>query len=247
MNKYAFIGLLVFALGFHEVQAQNTNAKPAYQMINSMMVKPKRGMEKKFEQGVLAHIEQFHKSGPNRARLAVISEGFRSDGWYVWTMGPTTYTELDRAPQGEAKHDEDWDKNVDIYVEQYDENFLWKLQDEISYTPADYNPKNLDVWIIDLKPGMRFEFGELMKKWKTMFEQKKYPYSQRVFYNELWNRRGMDVSIAFSFDKYADFDLDIKFKEDYESIFGPGSHAAFWRSWNNCVENTTEHMRKFLN
>ncbi|MGB4968176.1 MAG: hypothetical protein WBO31_01510, partial [Saprospiraceae bacterium] len=54
--------------------AQTTPSKPAYGMYNNMLVKPKRGHEKQFEQGVKAHNAMFHASGPSKATLAVITE-----------------------------------------------------------------------------------------------------------------------------------------------------------------------------
>ncbi|MBK7693571.1 MAG: hypothetical protein IPI30_04395 [Saprospiraceae bacterium] len=72
--------------------AQATTDKPAYHMYNNMLVMPKRGMEKKFEDGVKAHNAMFHSSGPNKATLSQITEGFKSNGWYVWSMGPMTFT-----------------------------------------------------------------------------------------------------------------------------------------------------------
>lgn len=226
--------------------AQTGSGKTNYQMYNSNYMKPKRGHEKLFEEGVKAHNAAFHASGPHKASLSIITQGTNSDGWYLWNMGPLTYTDLDHQPNGNAKHDEDWDKNVDAHVEEYGESLLWKLNEELSYTPANYNPKNLDVWLVDIKPGMKYQFADLMKKMKPIWETKKYPFSLRVFYNDLWSKKGNDAAIVYSFDKYADFDLDIKFKEDYESVHGSGSYDNFWKSWNECVVSVDEHLRKII-
>lgn len=245
MKKF-LLWLLVCGFVHNHSFAQAKTDMPAYQMFNNMLVKPKRGMEKKFEDGVKAHNAMFHSSGPNRATLSQITEGFKSDGWYVWSMGPMTFTDMDHAPGGDAKHDADWDKNVDVYVEEYGESHFWKLQDKLSYTPPNYNPSHIDVWIVDIKPGMRYEFAELMKMNKAVWDAKKYNFSSRVFYNELWNRSGQDAAVIFNFEKYAEYDEDIKFKEDYESVHGPGSYDSFWKRWHSCVEGVNEQMRKFI-
>ncbi len=221
-------------------------AKKTYQMFNTNRMKPKRGHEKMFEAAVKAHIAKFHADGPYAARISSITEGSGSDGWYVWTMGPLMYADMDKMPQGTKEHDDDWDKNVDIHVEEYGESYFWKLQDELSFTPANYRPDRIDVWSIDIKQGMRYQFAELMKKWKAMWEAKKYPYSLRVFFNDLWSGKGEDVSIVYSFNTYAEFDADISWRNDYEAMYGAGSWDNFWKEWNQCVNSVDEHLRKFV-
>jgi hypothetical protein len=238
--------LFAILVAFTNLMAQTGKVKP-YKMMNTMTVKPKRGQETQFEDAVKAHIAKFHPTGtPTAARLSVITEGQGSDGWYVWAMGPLMYTDLDNQPQGKKDHDDDWSANVDVHVEAYGESMFWKLQEQISYTPANYNPDNIDVWTIDIKPGMRPQFEELMKKWKAMWDAKKYPFSLRVFYNDLWNSDGKDVSIVYSFANYAEFDLDISWKNDYNDMYGKNSWDEFWKEWNTCVNSTGEHLRKFI-
>ena len=244
MKKLVMI-IVVFVAYTTTLLAQ-TAANKSYQMYNTQMMKPKRGQEKLFEDGVKAHIAKYHPAGPYAARLSVITDGAGSDGWYHWSMGPLTYTDLDKMPQGNKEHDDDWTKNVDSHVEINGESNFWKLQEDLSFTPANYMPERLDVWLIDIKPGMRYEFAELMKKWKGMWEAKKYPFAMRVFYNDLWSGKGNDASIVYSFTKYADFDTDFNWRKDYESIYGEGSYANFWRSWSDCVANSDEQLRKFI-
>ncbi|MFZ1677124.1 MAG: hypothetical protein WAT91_07625 [Saprospiraceae bacterium] len=226
--------------------AQTAGTTKTYQMYNTMYVKAKRGQENLLEAAVTAHINKFHATAPHQARFAEITEGTGSDGWYFWSMGPLMYADLDHQPEGNKEHDADWANNVDIHIDQYGESNLWKLQEDLSVTPANYHPDRADVWSMDIKPGMRFQFADLMKKWKAMWEAKKYTYSLRVFYNDLWSSKGNDAVIIYSFDKYADFDDDISWRNDYESIYGAGSWDNFWKSWNECVASTDEHLRKYI-
>jgi hypothetical protein len=226
--------------------AQASKLTKSYQMFNVNYMKPKRGEEKQFEAAVLAHNARFHNAAPYTARLAKISEGSGSDGWYVWVMGPNMYADLDHQPDGNKEHDDDWSKNIDVHVAEYGESNFWKLQDELSYTPPNYMPERVDVWTMDIKPGMRYQFADLMKKWKALWEAKKYPYSMRVFYNDLFSANGKDASIVYSFSKYSDFDFDIKWREDYEAMYGVGSWDNFWKVWNESVASTDEHLRKYI-
>ena len=120
------------------------------------------------------------------------------------------YSDLDNQPNyNSVEHDNDWGANVDPHIEEYGEANIWKLLDSISVTPAGYNPDRLDVWVIDIKPGMRGRFLTLMMNWKALWEANKYPFSICVFLNDLWNGDGKDAAIVYSFKKYADFDSDI--------------------------------------
>src|ERR1700747_1727060 len=92
--------------------------------------------------------------------------------------------------------------------------------DSLSYTPPNYNPAQVDIWTMKLKPGMRFQFADLMKKWKGLWDAKKYPFSMRVFYNDLFTSTGKDAAVVYSFDKFAEFDLDISWRNDYEALYG---------------------------
>lgn len=238
----ALISIPVFACCMY---AQTSKTVTNYQMFNVMNIMPKKGMEEQFEAGISAHNAKYHSSGPYKARCASITHGAGSDGWYVWAMGPLTYTDMDNEPNGNKEHDADWNKNVDAFVDHYGETKLWKLREDLSVTPPNYNPGRVDVWGITVNPGMRYKFDELMKKWKGMWEAKKYTYCLRVFNSDLMTS-GHNTSMVFSFEKFAEFDLDVSWKNDYESLYGSGSWANFWKDWNECVSATDEHLRKYL-
>jgi hypothetical protein len=238
--------LIAFAGFVTALSAQTAPPKKAYQIYQTQYIKPKHGKETQFEAAVKAHNAKFHATGPHSARLSVITTGSGSDGWYVWAMGPFMYPDLDHAPAGEKTHDDDWTNNIDPLVDQYGETTNWKLDEDISITPADYKPENIDVWTMDVKPGMRAKFADNLKMMAAVWKAKKYPYSFRVFNNDLFSSNGKDVSIVYSFKNYTEFDMDFKFKEDYESINGAGSWQKFWDTWNECTSSTDEHFRKFL-
>lgn len=238
--------ILSLVLWTASVAFSQGKVKP-YQMFETTPMKPKRGHEKQFEESVKSHNAKYHASGPHKAALAAVTEGMNSNGWYYWIMGPCTYTDLDTQPnENNAEHDNDWAANVDPHVEEYGEIYTWKLQDSLSFTPPNYNPDRVDVWIMDIKPGMKGRFSELMKKWKALWDANNYPYSMRLFFNDLWSGKGQDAAIVYSFNRYADFDIDIKWKEDYERKFGTGSWDKFWKEWNECVASTSEQLRKYI-
>jgi hypothetical protein len=243
--KQLILSMLIVCFSLSLLMAQSAENK-SYDMYSLLMLKPKRGHEKDFEAGVKLHNEKWHASGPHSARLSSISYGPGSDGWYVWGMGPLTYTDLDTEPAGKKEHDDDWSKNVDPHVETYGEASLWKLQDKLSYTPPNYMPDRIDVWSINIKQGKRDQFADNIEKLKVVWEEKKYPFSFRVFYSDLWNSNGADASIVFSFSNFAQFDADIPIRADYDAKYGTGSWDTWWDVFNQTVEGVDEQIREFV-
>jgi len=218
-----------------------------YSMYQNEWIKPKIGQEAAFEKAVMAHIAKFHTADPYKARLSRIDIGVGSDGWYIFTMGPTMYAQMDAQPNGNnADHDKDWNTNIAPLVEEYGETTEWRLNEDNSYTPANYNPDKVDVWLIKIKPGMRYKFDELCKKASKVSADKKYDMSFRVFNSDLFNQSGYNAAIVFSFNKWGDLDKDIAYKADYEAAYGAGSWESFWDDWRSCVEKTDENVRSFV-
>jgi len=245
MRKLLFLAVMVMC-STTILFAQANQVKP-YTMLQTEWIKPKIGQEQAFEKAVMAHIAKFHSADPYKARLQRCEVGLGSDGWYIFTMGPTTYTAMDGQPNGNnADHDKDWNTNIAPLVQEYGETSEWKLQDDISYTPANYAPDKVDVWAIQIKPGMRYKFEELCKKVSKVSTDKKYAMSFRVFYNDLWNQSGYNASVVFGFNKWSDLDIEVAYKADYEAAYGPGSWDNFWDDWRSCVAKTDEGVRSFV-
>jgi len=97
-----------------------------------MYILPKRGMEDKFEAAVKAHDVKFHPEGPFVAGLRKVEYGEKA-GWYVWIYGPTDYASIDKRPDKEGGHADDWAKNVDPLVDQYGATNLWNYNPALSF------------------------------------------------------------------------------------------------------------------
>jgi hypothetical protein len=245
MRKFSFfVVVILFATSIAFAQ---TNMVKPYTMYQTELIKPKIGQEPAFEKAVMAHISKFHASDPYKARLERVDGGMGSDGWYVFIMGPTNYAAMDGQPNGNNQaHDDDWSKNISPLVEKYGETSFWKLQDDLSYTPASYAPAMLDIWSLKIKPGMRYKFEDLAKKISKVSTDKKYAMSFRVFYNDLFDQSGYNASVVFGFNKWSDLDIDVAYKADYEAAYGPGSWDNFWDDWRSCVETVDESIRTFV-
>ena len=98
--------------------------KESYSMVEITFMLPKIGMEKNFENSVKEHNAKYHKDGPFRASLDYILTG-KEAGWYVWIMGPCTFSNLDNRPEDDA-HRAHWDKNVSPTVAKYGRTEYWR-------------------------------------------------------------------------------------------------------------------------
>ncbi|MBK7693569.1 MAG: hypothetical protein IPI30_04385 [Saprospiraceae bacterium] len=83
---------------------------------------------------------------------------------------------------------------------------------------------------------MRYEFAELMKMNKAVWDAKNTTFLPEYFTMNCGTGVDRMLQLFFNFEKYAEYDEDIKFKEDYESVHGPGSYDSFWKRWHLCVE-----------
>ena len=93
----SFIVMLVFTLMLTTAVVTAQEEKETYGMAEITYMLPKIGMERAFVEAVKAHNEKFHKEGVFKASLDNILTG-KETGWYVWIMGPCTFTDLDNRP-----------------------------------------------------------------------------------------------------------------------------------------------------
>ena len=100
--------LLIAALLLTATGIAQEKEKKSYDMAEITFMLPKIGMEKAFVKAVTAHNNLYHKEGPYQAHLDNVLTG-KEAGWFVWIMGPCTFTDLDSRP-GEGAHTAHWDK-----------------------------------------------------------------------------------------------------------------------------------------
>ena len=237
MKKYSLLALL-FCLPLF-MMAQEEEAKPKYGMVQDVYIKAKQGMQDKFEAAVKAHNEKYHKEGAHQARLYSVITG-RDAGWYIWEMGPGTYTDLDSRP-GKGEHNEDWDNNVAQYIQKVGRVEYWKYNSKLS--PSSEDAEDASKWIIwyfDVKRGEWYRFQDFMEKVKAINE--KMGDSFGVWTNEFGQNDGREVSLSFPFSKWADLDEDDwNMREEYEKEHGPNSWTHALSEWRAV---TTETVRE---
>ncbi len=204
--------------------------KASYGMAEITYMLPKIGMEKVFEDAVKIHNEKYHKEGPFKASLDYILTG-KEAGWYVWIMGPCTFSDLDNRPNNDA-HRSHWDKTISPKVMKYGRTEYWKYNDKLSFSSDGDSPKYETIWFVDIKRGEYYKFKEFITKVKKAHEKKGEYYS--IYNNEFNEDNGRDVAIVWPFNNWASFDVeDGGIKKYYEEIYGVGSWGNALKDWAN--------------
>jgi len=196
------------------------------------------------QKAMVAHNQKFHADGPFKASVWSNLTGERVGTW-VWVMGPSTFTDLDSRPSDEA-HDSDWDAIVKGNFKLVSNEF-WRMDEKLSYSPEAYGNKSKVIWTVyDIKPGDGYRFKAMVEKILKVYQEKKYDYDFTVYWNRFDNREGRDVVIENSFDNWAFFDKDRKFKADFEEVHGEGSWWRLIEEYRDIVEGSYDELSVIL-
>lgn len=221
--------------------AQETDEK-TYGMAEITYMLPKIGSEKAFVQNVNAHNDTYHKEGPNHAYLDNVLTG-KESGWYVWIMGPCTFTDLDSRPEGGA-HDDDWTKNIAPHVHKYGRTEYWRYNAKLSFKANDTPPKLETLWVLDIKRGEYYRFKALMTKIQAA-HVKKGSDNVSVYRNQFYANDGREIVIVWDSPNWADFDNDNGgIKKDFEELYGEGSWQNMLEEWDDVVESMNRQVWK---
>lgn len=153
MKKLLFLLLLIPVLGF----AQNKN------VISTFRAFPKADKVLEFEAALAAHAQKYH-TGDWRWRVFEISSGPDYGGYHV-TEGPTSWTAFDTRGNLGTEHNNDWNRNVAIYLTDRESTGGYSVyQDTLSTVALNDFAENIIVTHIYPKPGMLFQVREMIEK-----------------------------------------------------------------------------------
>lgn len=215
-------------------------AQEKYQMVELTFMLPKIGSEKAFEAAIKEHNNAYHKEGPYTAHLDYILTG-KQTGWYVWLMGPCTFTDLDGRPLDEA-HDKHWNDKVAPNVAKYGSTEYWKHNAKLSYQSKEIDPKLEEIWFADIKKGDYYRFKEFVTKIKAAFE-KKGEGNMNIYENQFSEGNGRQVAIVWAMDNYAEMDIDNGgIMKEYEEINGEGSWANAMDEWQEIIDDMSQQL-----
>ena len=217
-------------------------AQEKYDMVELTFILPKIGMEKAFESAIKEHNNLYHKEGAFKGHLDYILTG-KQAGWYVWLMGPCTFTDLDKRPLNDA-HDKHWADKISPNVAKYGSTEYWKHNPKLSYQSGTESPKLEEIWFIDLKRGDYYRFKSFVAKIKEAFEKKGEGH-MNIYDNQFGENDGRDVAVVWGMNTWAEMDKDNGgIKKEYEEINGEGSWENAMDEWEEITESITRQMWK---
>lgn len=226
--------LFLFLSPFLMMAQEGDDEDPSYQMAELNYIKVKVGMEKEFVQAIWAHNEQYHTEAPYKSQLWNIRFGDDA-GWFVWTMGTMTYSDLDKAP-GEGAHAEDWRKNIAKYIEKYGRNETWILSEKAS-NMNDIREDLQVVWTVDAEDG---EGKEFMKFLKTVAEIHREAGREIQTWSGSFTEEGRDFAMVFPKASYTAFDNDDwDIDELYDAKYGEDAWEDAMDEWEDMVAGMT--------
>jgi hypothetical protein len=222
--------LLSSSIAYSQDNAKNV-------MVETIYIMPVKGKEKEFEAAVKLHNDTFHSTAPHQAGMNLILTGPET-GWYVWYMGPTTFTDLDSRPTG--AHDGDWAAKIDPLIKKYGSTEYWKYEAKSSLTPdGAVDSKYSTMWVIDVERGSWDKMKGLIAKVNAV-NAKKAGETMRVYSSGFNAGDGRDVVIIWDFNKWAELDEDNDFVERYNAMNGENSFEAFLKDWRSVVKGNKE-------
>lgn len=131
-------------------------------VINSSRYFPKQDKVLEFEKALAAHAQKYHK-GDWTWKVFEIQSGPDAGGYQV-TEGPTSWEALDGRGNLGTEHNNDWIKNVAIYLTDRYESFYVVYVDSLSTVPLGNYSDKIVINHMYAKPGMIAGALGLVKK-----------------------------------------------------------------------------------
>ncbi len=159
MKKLLFLLLLIPVLGI----SQSKN------VLNVFRAFPKVDKVLEFEAAIAAHAQKYH-IGDWKWRVWEITSGPDVGGFMI-SEGPTSWTAFDTRGNLGTEHNNDWNKNVAIYLtdRQGAETGYYVYQDTLSTVALTDFAKNIIITHMYPKPGMIVEARDLIQKQRKVW------------------------------------------------------------------------------
>ena len=157
MRKFFFLILLIPVLGMSQTK----------NVVNSTRAFPKADKVLEFEKALAAHAQKYH-TGDWKWRVYEIQSGPDAGGYHI-AEGPTSWIALDGRGNLGTEHNNDWNRNVAIYLTDRSEQSYSVYVDSLSTVPlANYSDKIIISHMYP-KPGMIIGATDLVKRLKKVW------------------------------------------------------------------------------
>jgi hypothetical protein len=158
MKKVLLLCMLIPLLGM----SQGKN------VINSNRVFAKVDKVLEFEKALALHSQKYH-TGDWKWRVFEISSGPDAGGYHI-TEGPVTWEQIDGRGNLGTEHNNDWNKNVAIFLTDRSSSTYSVYQDSLSTVAiTDYADK-ININHIIPKPGWGYKVREMISKFRPVWQ-----------------------------------------------------------------------------
>jgi hypothetical protein len=157
MRKFFFLILLFPVLGMSQTK----------NVFNTTRVFPKADKVLEFEKALTAHAQKYH-TGDWKWRVYEIQSGPDAGGYHI-AEGPTSWVALDSRGNLGTEHNNDWNKNVAIYLTDRSEQSYSVYVDSLSTVPLGNYSDKIIISHTFPKPGMINGAIDLVKKLKKVW------------------------------------------------------------------------------
>ena len=158
MKKIFLFLLFIPLLGMNQVK----------NVVSVNRVFPKADKVLEFEKALAAHAQKYH-TGDWRWRVFVIQSGPDANGYHI-TEGPTSWDAIDGRGNLSTEHNNDWNKNVAIYLTDRGSKSYSVYQDTLSTVAlTDYSDKiSITHWV--QKIGWLNKVREMIEKMRVVWK-----------------------------------------------------------------------------
>lgn len=137
-------------------------------VVSTNRVFPKADKVLEFEKALAAHAQKYH-TGDWKWRVYEIASGPDAGG-YQMTEGPTTWTAMDGRGNISTDHNNDWNRNVAVYLtDRGSESYAVYVDSLSTVALGDYSDKII-INHMQPKPGMIGSVNDLIKQLKKAWQ-----------------------------------------------------------------------------
>ncbi len=235
MRKLIFTMLLLPLLAI----SQNSTE---YGVFENAVLTPNPAQVTQFEAGLAAHNKKYHAEGAYGADVFWISSGPNA-GSYLWSMGPTPWSAMDKRPAQKDGHDADWNNNVLKYMMPEGGQTYWKAIPEASRFAKNMTIKNLVVDIYDVKRGKMKDAMALVEKIHKVYTEKLPGETYGIYTNEFSStKEGQDLAVVSFYENMGEFSQDSGMDKKFDEVYGKGSWDQFLKDWYNVTDGSESEL-----
>ena len=218
------------------VMGQNKN------VVNANRMFPKVDKVLEFEKALAAHAQKYH-TGEWKWRVFDIQSGPDAGGYQI-SEGPNTWDQVDGRGNLGTEHNNDWNKNVAMYLTERSSSMYSIYQDSLSTVAlTDYSKMiNISHWYP--KIGWRYKTKDIIAKFKKVWEAG----GESVAIYESSSSGPTQFALVTRYKqglKEREDGFRKPFKDRYEAMYGTDSWEYVLDFYKQCMDNIWSELLSY--